>query len=143
MNPDSSSPDESNSVVPTGNERILVVDDDPLVLKVSEETLKYLGYDVVSCASGIEALKTFRQDPDSFQLVILDQMMPKMTGDVVAEQLVEVRSDIPIILCSGDAPQLSEERLQQVGIRGYLKKPVPLEEYAHAVRRALDETSAP
>ena len=98
---DAETQEEDEEPLPTGNERILFVDDEQVLLHVAEEMLKQLGYDVVTQKSSVEALELFRAEPDRFDLVITDMTMPKMTGDQLARELMKIRSDIPIILYTG------------------------------------------
>ncbi len=121
-----------------GNERILLVDDEDLLVELNGERLKDLGYDVVSTTASIEALRIFQEEPDRFDLVLLDQTMPNLTGVDLAAKLLARRPDIPIILCTGRADSVSLEALRQAGIRDLLLKPFNKQELAGAVRRVLD-----
>ncbi len=97
-----------------------------------------LGYDVVAITSSLEALNIFREGPDAFDLVITDQAMPNLTGMDLAAELLKVRPDIPIVLCTGHSDKVSSERAREGGIQGFLMKPVDKHEMAVAVRRVLD-----
>ena len=124
--------------IPTGNERILLVDDEQVILDLGEKTLKQLGYDVVVKNGGVEALTLFRADPDRFDLVITDMTMPKMTGDQLARELMKVRPNIPVILCTGFSSKISREQAKEIGIKAYAMKPLARREMAITVRNVLD-----
>ena len=131
--------EESARPVPTGNERILFIDDEPMIVDIGKQTLGQLGYDVVSSMSSIEALELFRAEPDRFDLVITDMTMPHITGDKLAQELIRIRSDIPVILCTGFSKQISEEKVKRIGIRAFVMKPILRRALGETVRKVLDE----
>lgn len=120
-----------------GDERILIVDDEGTLVELNRQRLMRLGYDVVATTSSMEALHIFREGPDAFDLVITDQTMPNLTGMDLATELLKVRSDIPIILCTGHSDAVSPDSIQKAGIKALLMKPVDKRGIAEAVRRAL------
>jgi two-component system cell cycle sensor histidine kinase/response regulator CckA len=83
-----------------GSERVLFVDDEPVLAEIGKEALSALGYEVTVRTSSIEALDAFRAQPHKFDLVITDMTMPNMTGVQLADEILKVRPDIPIILCT-------------------------------------------
>ena len=101
--------------------------------------LERLGYSVTVRMSSIEALTTFKNQPDAFDLVITDQTMPGMTGIDLARSLMQIRPGIPIILCSGYSNLISEEKARLIGIRGFALKPLAKNQIALHIRRVLDE----
>lgn len=121
-----------------GGETILLVDDEAMVLDMTREMLMNLGYDVVSESGGAEALNTFRSQPERFDLVITDQTMPHMTGKHLAQEMMIIRPDLPIILCTGFSASINEEQALSMGIRAFIRKPILRNELAAIVRRALD-----
>ena len=123
-----------------GNERILFVDDEEGLGNLGTRMLGHLGYEVITKTSSMEALDLFRTRHDRFDLVITDLTMPFMTGDKLSEELMKIRPDIPIILCTGYGERLSEDKIRKLGIKALLIKPIELEELSGTVRRALDET---
>jgi len=129
----------SDAPIPTGTERILFVDDEPTIGKVAKQILEKLGYSVVVRASGIEALELFDAKPDQFDLAITDMTMPHLTGDQLAEKLIEIRPDIPIILCTGFSEKITEENACAMGIRKLVMKPIARQDLAKAVREVIDE----
>jgi len=123
----------------SGNERILFVDDEETLAELGREVLETLGYKVVNKKSSMEALETFVAAPENFDLVITDQTMPKMTGLELAEKLLAIRSDIPIILCSGFSEAITGEKLKAVGISEFMMKPFTKDEISRAIRSALEK----
>ena len=89
--------------------------------------------------SSIEALELFRTKPDQFGLVITDMTMPDMTGERLAKELMQVRPDIPIILCTGFSERITEEKAKGMGIREFVMKPLVMRDLANTVRQVLDE----
>jgi len=130
--------ERSEGPLPTGNERILFVDDEQVIVYIGEKTLGQLGYDVVTKANGVDALELFRADPDRFDLVITDMTMPRMTGDQFARELIKLRPDIPIILCTGFNPKISKEQAGKIGIKAFVMKPLVRRDMANIVRKVLD-----
>ncbi len=122
--------------LPTGTERILLVDDEEPIVELGQGVLRRLGYTVVAKRSGREALETFMAD-GTFDLIITDQTMPEMTGVMLAAELLKLRPDLPVILCTGYSESISRETAQEIGIREFLMKPLSKRELAEAVRRAL------
>jgi PAS domain S-box-containing protein len=129
---------EEMGPIPTGNERILLVDDEPAIVDIGKGMLENLGYTVETRTSPIEALEAFKAQPDKFDLVITDMTMPKMTGDELAKELMKIRPDIPIIVCTGFSERINEEKAKAMGIRRLVMKPIVQRELAEAVREALD-----
>ncbi len=123
--------------------RILLVDDEDILLKIGHQMLEHLGYRVTSVSSSLDAIECFQRQPQAFDLVITDQTMPKMTGADLAVVLLEIRRDIPIILCSGYAAPIDEERMKELGIRELVQKPFVFSELAEIVRRVLVSRDQP
>jgi CheY-like chemotaxis protein len=129
---------EAVEPVPGGSEQILFVDDEQVLAKMGQNILQNLGYKVVAKTNSVEALETFRAQPDRFDLVITDQTMPHMTGETLARELVRIRKDIPIILCTGFGKAILEERARAVGIREFITKPFAIRQLAQSIRMVLD-----
>jgi CheY-like chemotaxis protein len=121
-----------------GNERILFVDDEEPLVQLGREMLTKLGYEVVGRVSSLEAREVFRSQPDRFDLVITDMTMPNMTGVELAMELMHIRPNIPIILCTGFSETISSEKAKRLGIRQFIMKPLLKHQLAVAIRRALD-----
>jgi PAS domain S-box-containing protein len=131
---------ETQAVIffPGGKERILFVDDEEALAELGRQALEHLGYAVVSRCSSVEALKAFAAQPEHFDLVITDQTMPQMTGTKLAQELLRLRPDLPIILCTGFSESISAERAKEIGIKDYIMKPLVISELAKTIRRVLD-----
>jgi CheY-like chemotaxis protein len=132
-------PTEPPTAVVGGSERILFVDDEKMLIDIGEKMLERLGYRVVSRTSPVEALELFKAKHDHFDLVITDQTMPGMTGDLLAKELMQIRPNIPIILCTGYSQIIDPERAQQKGIKAFVMKPILINEIAAAIRRVLED----
>jgi len=100
--------------------------------------LATLGYEVEVHTDAEAALRAFREDPDAFDLVITDLTMPGMTGGALAAAILELRPDVPVLLCSGFAARPEIRQAMDLGIRTFVQKPVVIEELARAVRNALE-----
>ena len=120
-------------------EVILLVDDEEMMVDVTGRILERLGYDVVTRTSSIDALETFQEKPDEFDLIITDQIMPNMTGTQLAENILAVRPDIPVILCSGFPENVSSEELKQIGIKEFITKPVSRQQISEIVHKLLEK----
>ena len=122
-----------------GPERILFVDDEKMLVDIGEQALQRLGYHVVSRTSSIEALELFKAKPDYFDLVITDQTMPGMTGDALARELLRIRPNLPVIICTGYSQTIDHERAKKIGIKALVEKPMLMDEIAAAVRKVLNK----
>ena len=107
---------------------------------MGKQTLESLGYDVVARSSSIEALELFKKKKDRFDLVITDMTMPNMTGEKLAEKLMQIRPDIPVILCTGFSSMIDEQKALDMGIRAFISKPILKREIVEAIRKVLDES---
>jgi PAS domain S-box-containing protein len=123
--------------LPAGTERILFVDDEVPLADMGRAMLAGLGYEVVACASSLEALERFRAAPHSFALVISDQTMPVLTGEALARALRAIRPDVPIILCSGFSTTSAAEQALALGVNAFLMKPWQLGDLAQIIRQVL------
>ncbi len=124
--------------MPTGNEKILFVDDEASLVKMVKRSLETQGYRVETKSDPVEALDLVRSKPDRFDLVITDMTMPNMTGDKLAKEILSIRPDTPIILCSGFSEKIDAEKAKELGIREYIEKPLDISEFVVAVRKVLD-----
>lgn len=125
--------------IPNGKGSILFVDDEGVLADWGQEMLKYLGYDVVARTDGSQALEAFRSAPYGFDLVITDQTMPCMTGEVLARELRHIRPDIPIILCTGFSHAIDTEQAKAQGIDAFLMKPLTARDLGLAIQRVLTQ----
>ena len=120
-----------------GQERNLFIDDDQALVDLGKEMIEHLGYNVVTLTSSIKALELFRAQPGEFDLVITDMTMPNMTGDKLAKELMGIRSDIRIILCTGHSELITKEKVKELGIRELVTKPYSLKAFADIIREVL------
>ena len=132
---------EDKSQVLLGTERVLFVDDEEFLADLGGRMLEQLGYEVNVQTDSLEALKLFKSRPHDFDLIITDMSMPKMSGDKLAQQILLVRPDIPIVLCTGFSTMIDEASARKLGIKGYLMKPFVTQQMAKAIRLALGKNS--
>lgn len=123
--------------LPTGTERILLVDDKQTIVNMEKQSLETLGYDVSTRTSSVEALQLFKAQPDRFDLIITDMTMPNMTGEKLAQALMQIRPGIPVILCTGFSANIDEEKALSMGIRAFISKPILKREIANTIRAVL------
>jgi PAS domain S-box-containing protein len=129
---------EKAAPLPTGQERILVIDDEESIVDVTKQQAERLGYQVTAKTSSMEALELFRSQPDAFDLIITDQTMPELTGEKLAEKLMEIRPDIPVIICTGYSNKIDAEKANLIGISAFIMKPIDKTELAKTIRQVLD-----
>lgn len=129
---------KTDAALPTGNENILIVDDDRAIAEITSRKLEKLGYNVTTFINSAYALQQFRNGPDMFDLIITDMTMPDMTGEELARNVLKVRPDMKIILSTGFSELINEEKAGAIGIKGYIMKPVAMDDMAIKVRNVLD-----
>ncbi len=129
--------------MPQGKETILFVDDEETIVHLGKELLSKLGYTVEIYTDSQKALNAFRNSPESFDLVITDQTMPRLTGEALSRELLRIRPELPIILCTGFSHTMSAEQAKALGIQAYLMKPLAIRDLAPIVRHVLDKTLSP
>ncbi|HEY3276378.1 MAG TPA: GAF domain-containing protein [Syntrophorhabdaceae bacterium] len=129
--------------IANGKEHILFVDDEETLTAFAKASLERLGYKVTAMTDSMKALGMFSEDPAQFNLVITDQTMPQLTGLHLAEELLKIRGDLPIILCTGYSESVNKEKATAAGIKEFLMKPLARRELGKAVRRALDGKTEP
>jgi CheY-like chemotaxis protein len=133
----SAAPTEAGQSSPTGQERILLIEDEEMLLHLGQARLEQLGYRVVGYMDSLAALEAFRAAPEHFDLIITDQTMPNMTGEVLAGEVRQLRPDIPIILCTGFSHTMDAEKAQAIGINAFCLKPIAIHDLAVMIRRVL------
>jgi CheY-like chemotaxis protein len=129
----------NNPVTFFGTETILIVDDEKQLADLYSKLLDDLGYRTLAKSDSREAFAAFRNSPGSFDLVITDQTMPGMTGMDLAKQILQIRPDMPIIICSGHSESLNDHSARQAGIREFMTKPILMQDLAGKIREVLDE----
>lgn len=122
-----------------GQGRIMFVDDEVPITRWAKDMLEELGYEVVLHTNGQEAIRDFTLNSESYDALITDQTMPGMTGEQLAQRVLEIRPEIPVILCSGFSYTMSESKAKSMGIRAYLIKPVLMADLAQTLREALGQ----
>jgi PAS domain S-box-containing protein len=127
------------AAIPTGSERILLVDDEEALVEVGKDILAELGYQVTSRTSGRDAVALLKEDPSRFDLIITDVTMPEMTGIDLARGVLAIRPDMPVIVCTGYSHLVDADKAKAAGIRAFAMKPLTKREIAKTIRRVLDK----
>lgn len=117
--------------------RIMVVDDEEMVANLLNEILSLNDYVVDVFTDSTEALEYFRNNSDVFDLILTDYTMPGMTGAELSNYFLQIRKDIPIILCTGYSEHIDEEKANEIGISAYLNKPLSQLELKNTVAKLL------
>jgi CheY-like chemotaxis protein len=128
---------DMDEVVHRGKERILFVDDEDALADLGKQMIEHLGYRVTARVNSLEALKLFQKDPYAFDLVITDLVMPNMSGDELAQKILAIRPDIPVILITGFAEQITSEKAGLIGVKKLVTKPIVMKDIAKLIREAL------
>ncbi len=134
-------PSESagDDVIPAGHERVLFIDDEEPLAEMGRQLLEKLGYSVTTRTSSTDALAALRRDPAAYDLIITDETMPEMTGMEFAKEVLALRPDMPVILCTGFSHRVDADQAKAAGIRGFALKPMTKAETAKIIRKVLDE----
>ncbi len=130
---------ESAETLPTGTETIMFIDDEKSLVNIGTKTLERLGYKVKGLTRPEEALILFKNSNESFDLIITDKTMPKVTGFDLAEEIKKIQPDMPIIICTGFADRDDVETIQNLGINAFIMKPINKREIAGTIREVLDQ----
>lgn len=130
--------EQDQTLTPGKGEKILCVDDEPSIAKLTRLHLNALGYEAVSTTDPEEALAWIKSDPDKFDLVISDMAMPKLPGDRLIAQILEIRPDMPAIICSGYSARVSEADASALGVAAFVMKPMDKAALASTIRKVLD-----
>ncbi len=130
---------DTDKVKISGNVRILLVDDEPGLLEIGKRMLESMGYSVETTNSSVEALDLIQEEPGRFDIVITDMTMPFLMGDELSKEILRIRHDMPIILCSGYSEKINVQKALELGARAYVHKPFTTSQLIDAIRRALDQ----
>ncbi len=130
---------ESDISLPEGDETILFVDDETFQGDVVKQLLERLGYTVTVQSNSMSALSVFKKNPEQFDLIITDMTMPHMTGDQLSKEILSIRPDIPIILCTGFSEKIDAQKALELGVSKYIEKPINKIDFAITVREAIDQ----
>ena len=135
----SMSANRKEKAMTTGHERVLVVDDDRLLVTINKTRLENRGYQVTGFSDSREALEDFRSRPDDYDLLVTDQTMPGLTGAELAKAVLEIKPSMPIIMCTGHSDIVPEEKALAMGITKYIFKPIHDNELLDAVGEVLEK----
>ena len=128
--------------VTTGNEKILLIDDEASLLHSTGCFLERHGYKVVSTTDPTAALELFTENPADFDMVITDMAMPVITGVELSKKILLIRPDIPVILCSGYSDAIDASKAKAMGFSSYIEKPMKLRQLAAHIRDVMDRHQA-
>ena len=135
--------DGSASSHPAGGRgRIMFVDDEPSVVRVTSSMLETIGYEVDGFTSSAEALHAYLQDPDSLDLLMTDENMPDLRGHELAREARRVRPELPVVICTGYSDAMTTREMRSAGVRAVVRKPLLLEELGEIVQNALTDLPA-
>jgi len=122
----------------SGTERILLVDDEEIVLDTGKQILQKIGYHVIAAAGGRQALAMLKENPESIDLVILDMIMPHLDGEQTFKRIRKIRPNMRVLLSSGYSLEGKAAEIMKQGCNGFIQKPFGLKELSQKVREALD-----
>lgn len=122
-----------------GSGHILLVDDEEQVVKVTGKVIESLGYTVIGETSAVEAVKTFCNSPEKFDMLLTDLTMPELTGLELSEKIKKIRPDLPIVLFTGDSDQVSKDAALTAGINEYCMKPVSMRSLSSVLGKMLGD----
>jgi signal transduction histidine kinase/ActR/RegA family two-component response regulator len=131
---------DTDGSISLGFERVLVVDDEKVLAEMTQQTLEHHGYWVESYTDSRDALEHFKADPYRYDIVLTDMTMPDMSGDRLAKEMLKIRPDLPIVLCTGFSEKISEEEASAIGVSAFALKPLVSKELVRILRAALDNT---
>lgn len=120
--------------------RVLYVDDDEEIISVQKQILERFGYDVSPYLNPMEALEHFRTDPEQYDIAIVDMVMTSLKGDVLAREFKKLNPVLPIILCTGYGADMAEAKVRELGIEGFLIKPIVYDVMLKTLKRVLKGT---
>jgi signal transduction histidine kinase len=129
---------DNDDEIPMGTEHILLIDDEALVARMQTRLLESLGYTVTLETDPLRALHLFTADPDAYDLIFTDMTMPKMNGATLSQNILSIRPDIPVILCTGFSELVNEAKARALGVKAFAMKPLVRKSVAEIVRKALN-----
>ncbi|MCP4154699.1 MAG: PAS domain S-box protein [bacterium] len=130
----------AQSTVPRGSERILLVDDEEILVDMTNKMLTRLGYDVVPVNDSLKALEIFKADPAHFDLVLTDLTMPDLTGKQLAVEILKIKPGCPIILCTGFSGKVERDEIKAIGIKALIMKPYTKKIMAETIREIVGKS---
>ncbi len=123
--------------LPSGRGNILYIDDEEALIEFGTTVLEWVGYTVEGHTSSPEALEVFKQDPGKFDMVVTDHIMPKIQGMELAKQILDIRSDIPVLLCTGTKSEQLTHQAREAGIVDVLQKPIPMKKLIKTINKNM------
>ncbi len=132
---------ENKHKIQGGGERILFIDDEKPVVDISRKILKRLGYTVTAITDAARAFDIFKEKPEDFDLVITDMTMPEITGKELFHEMRKIKPGLPVIICTGFSHTIDEKEAAEIGINGFIYKPITKVDMARVIREVLDSTS--
>jgi DNA-binding NtrC family response regulator len=124
--------------IPTGTEKVLVVDDEERSVSIMKVVLERLGYNVTAMTSSLKAMELFKEDPHRHDLLLTDLIMPQLTGDKLVSEIIKIRPDMPVIITSGFTDTIVNDNFKQISNKAFIAKPFQPQELAKLVRQVLD-----
>jgi PAS domain S-box-containing protein len=134
-------PEKDKEELKGGDESIMLVDDEKDIVTFTKDALEKFGYKVEPFSNAVQAYQEFQMHPDRFDIVITDMTMPYMTGTELAQKIIEIKPDTPIILCTGYSELVHREKAHAMGIAGYLEKPVTIKNLIRKVQKVISDKS--
>ncbi len=126
--------------IPGGSEHILLVDDEQDILDALSGLISLQGYTVTSFSDSCDALEAFRDTPLSFDIVVTDMTMPHLSGESLGKEIMSIRPDIPVILCTGYSKTMGRKKCLEEGFAAFLNKPLEARVLFRTIRESLDKT---
>jgi len=136
------SEEQDEEEIPFGNESVMFIDDEDLLCSLAQSMLTSLGYKVTTFNDSLKALKSFRQFPDQYDLIITDQTMPALTGIELVKEILSIRPGLPIILCTGFSKSVDKTQCEKAGVKSFCLKPLRKKEIAVKMREILDKAKS-
>lgn len=130
---------ESFMSVLGNNAHILFVDDEVAIMGLAEKVFSQYGYRISTFSDPLQALQSFTAEPEQYDLLITDMTMPHMTGDRLAQEVLQIRPDFPVILCTGYSEKINKEKAGTIGIKKYIPKPLVMSKLVQSVYQLLKE----
>jgi len=124
--------------IPTGTEKVLVVDDEERALSLMKTIMERLGYNVTALNGSLKALELFKKEPHQYDLILTDLIMPDLTGDKLVLEIIAIRPDMPVIIISGFTDAIDNDKFKQTSNKAFMSKPFKPQELAKTIRQVLD-----
>jgi CheY-like chemotaxis protein len=128
---------ETPQAVARGSETLLLVDDEPMIIEVGRQILAALGYNVLTASSGEEALEIFGRGHDRIDLLIIDMIMPQMSGGELFDKLKKIKPTVKVLLASGYSIEGEAREILERGCGGFIQKPFTMSELSVKLRKML------